>query len=136
MILNITGVGRWIDASEAGTVINSVFDFLGQAVSVLILLALGYGFVFSKNNISDIVKTVILRAAIYFITGLILAAVSVRFFPNDPLYKYAAILIAFMPPSFAFPSLIKDSGEFVGNTIAVYTVFSLILYLAFSAFVL
>ena len=55
-------------------------------------------------------------------------------FPEDPLYRYASVLFALLPPTYAYSVYAKGESEqsYVGAVLGLYTILTIIGFTVFA----
>lgn len=130
LLVSLSGLGRPLSVSPIGHVLNGTLSFLSGPTGALILLIVGYGLDFSRVHWGETMKTVLTRAAVFSVCGVLVYGIVTRMLPGDPLYGYAVIMAFILPPSYVFSVFAKGEREeaYVGSVLAVYTVITLIGY--------
>lgn len=125
VILGATGVGRFISASAAGSIVSSILDFVSAPTAAVILFVVGYELEFGqaklKLALSVALSRLLIMTALGALTLLGLAAV----ITITATLKWAVILMFMLPPPFVLPIFGKNEGAFVSATLSLSTLLSL-----------
>lgn len=128
IIISVSGLGRVVSSSAAGSVLDEVLSFLSTPASALILLVVGYGIELSEVRWIETLKTIFARVVIFIVFGISMFYVVRLLFPGNPLYSHAAVLAFILPPSYLLSFFTKDEQEaaYVGSVLTVYTLLTII----------
>ncbi len=137
VIVGVTGLGRAMDASQVGAVINSAVSFMSAPISALILLVIGYSIELSRPNLKASFQTIALRVvtvyALYLLAFFLLNAL----LPMNPLNNWALLLFFILPPPFVVPIFVRKEAEqpFIATTLSIYSLFSIAAYIILAYYV-
>ena len=136
LLLNISGIGAWMEEAGIRGIITETTTFLSQPVSALMIFSVGYNFTLSSGNRSDILKI----SGIHFAwNGLVcLIAQGVLFLiPNvDSLTRLAMFLYCMLPGSYLAPSLGRSEVDYqvASGVCSILTVVTLAIVCVLAAF--
>lgn len=137
MVCGVSGAGDAVMNSMAGAVIERVYSLASSANIVLMLVSMGYGLSFTKEQIKDCLGVIGIRAAAMAVCtalGLLFLHLTIGL---ETAAACALILTFSLPPVYLLSVYIKDPEEnaFAATMTSVYTVFSVILFLCMTAIV-
>ncbi len=135
-ICSVTGIGRLLTGSAPGRAVMAAVDFMGTPVSALIILSVGYSFSLKGIDLKEAGKTAAARACIFAVLGLIAARLAGRLFPDDGMYRSAALIFAILPPTFAYGIYVKEGeeSEYLSGFLALYTLLTVAVFAAAAFF--
>lgn len=136
LILNISGIGAWMDSVGIGGIITETTGFLSQPVSALMIFSVGYNFSLSAGSRSTIFKISGIHFVYYGIVCLI-AQGALFLVPNvDSLTRLAIFLYCMLPGSYLSPSLGRSEEEYrvASGVCSVLTVVCLAIVCVMAAF--
>ncbi len=133
ILISVSGISELIQNSSFGIVLDATLVHLSAPISALILIAVGYGIDFSKINVFETFKAVFSRMIVFGFFGFLMYHFVAMLVPDEPLYRYAVIVVFMLPPSYAYSVYIHEKNEtsYLSSVLTVYTIFTLI---AFSIF--
>jgi predicted permease len=130
ILLNLTGLGRLISATEFGFLLDSVVSFFTAPISFLILLVVGYGLEFSIASVKKALSTVVIR--MFVLSGLCVLALFVitRVVSINDYTLYAIVLLFSLPPVFLLPVFANNVEEtrYTSTVISFYTIVSVLIF--------
>jgi len=112
LILNISGIGRWMDSVGIGGILTETTTFLSQPVSALMIFSVGYNFSLTEGSRSAIAKISAIHFVYYGIVCLIAQAVLFLVPDVDNLTRLAIFLYCMLPGSYLAPSLGRGEEEY------------------------
>lgn len=130
LLLNITGVGRWMDAVGIGPVVEETVSFLAQPVSALMIFSVGFNFSLAAGNRSVIFKISAIHFAMFFLAGLVMQLV-MCLIPNvDMLTRWAIFMYSILPSSYISLSLGRSEDDFTvsSGVCSVLTIVTLAIF--------
>jgi predicted permease len=136
IIMNKAGIGPvLLDNFITGGILTAVNWFSRVTVSV-VLIVLGCSLNFKHLKIAESLKYIFLRYAFVALTAIPAFFLVTRLIPNlPPLFMYAWITFFILPPPYIIPIYVPEShkkeNNFLSNTIMLYTLTSLTVYIAF-----
>ena len=137
LVLNLTGLARWLDATGIGGILTESTSFLTQPVSAMMIFSVGYNFSLEKGNRSAIFRIATIHFVMYVIFG-VLIQLGLSLMPNvDPLTRWATLLYCAMPASYLAPSLGRTEEDRVvaSGVCSILTVVSLAIFCVMAAVV-
>ena len=137
LALNLSGIGRWLDAVGIGGVITESTSFLGQPISAMMIFSVGYNFALTKGNRDVIVKISVIHFLLFTIGG-ILIQLALCLIPNvDMLTRWALLLYCTLPASYLAPSLGRSQEDFTvaSGVCSILTVVSIAVFCCIAAIV-
>lgn len=137
LIMNVIGVGKWLMASETGSLYSAVISMVTSPVSALILLSVGYELEQDPVMMKDVVKVSIIRLAVMgFITAILLTIGSSLIISEQ--LRFAVLIYALLPPQFITPIFIKDAKEssFAATLCSFHSLVTIAGYIVLAAIVM
>lgn len=137
LALNLSGIGRWLDAVGIGGVITESTSFLGQPISAMMIFSVGYNFALTKGNRDVIVKISLIHFLLFAVGG-ILIQLALCLIPNmDMLTRWALLLYCTLPASYLAPSLGRSQEDFTvaSGVCSILTVVSIAVFCCIAAIV-
>lgn len=135
LILNLSGIGAWLDGIGVGPVITGATGFVAQPVSAAMLFSVGYNFSLGEGN-----RKAILRIALTHLGMLALFCLAMQgmlfFVPDvDVLTRWTILLYCALPASYIAPSLGRtDEDRTVASSVcSVLTVLTLVIFCLIAA---
>ncbi|MDD3403724.1 MAG: hypothetical protein PHQ72_10275 [Hespellia sp.] len=137
MIAGLTGIGEVIMNSQAGMVIERIYNLASSANVVMILVVMGYNLSFSWKQVKESANVILVRMLI-----MVLCAVGslwlIQIFVPLNVYLVSAVVVTYiMPPVYMLAVYVKDKkeNEFMSTTTTIYTVLTIIAFLIMTIFV-
>ena len=123
------------DGPVVGGVMNTLV-FLAALTVPLILLIVGYGIQLDRRGIRDAAIPVAIRLAILLPLALLLPVLLLDSLLDGNQYSQAALFtLLILPPPFIIPLYMKpdmpDERRYVNNVLSLYTVVSILLFVAY-----
>ncbi|MBE6923503.1 MAG: hypothetical protein E7465_10110 [Ruminococcaceae bacterium] len=137
LALNLSGIGKWLDAVGIGGVITESTSFLGQPISAMMIFSVGYNFSLTKGNRDVIVKISLIHFLLFAVGG-ILIQLALCLIPNvDMLTRWALLLYCTLPASYLAPSLGRSQEDFTvaSGVCSILTVVSIAVFCCIAAIV-
>ena len=137
LTLNLSGIGKWLDAVGIGGVITESTSFLGQPISAMMIFSVGYNFALTKGNRDVIVKISVIHFLLFAVGG-ILIQLALCLIPNvDMLTRWALLLYCTLPASYLAPSLGRSQEDFTvaSGVCSILTVVSIVVFCCIAAIV-
>lgn len=137
LALNLSGIGRWLDAVGIGGVITESTSFLGQPISAMMIFSVGYNFSLTKGNRNVIVKISLIHFLLFAVGG-VLIQLALCLIPNvDMLTRWALLLYCTLPASYLAPSLGRSQEDFTvaSGVCSILTVVSIAVFCCIAAIV-
>lgn len=134
VLFSVTRLGPALSATPAGHILEAVLNLVSAPVGAVIIISVGFGLTLTKIEWHDTIRGIAARAGIYTVIGLALCAVMFFLFPEDPLYRYASVLFALLPPTYAYSVYAKGESEqsYVGAVLGLYTILTIIGFTVFA----
>ncbi len=128
IIISVIGLGQVISASSFGTVLNETLSFAGGPTSALILIIVGYGLDLTGIKWGETLSTIFSRVIVMGVLGVCVFFLTGVLFPDDLIYRYAAVMFFCLPATYVMSVYPKDQeeGSYVGTVLALYTVITII----------
>lgn len=131
IVLGATGIGGAVLSSEFSGIVTELISFITAPTSALILLIVGFDLHFSKEIMSPVIKTAVLRIGIM---ALLLAAVGSILFTITAWDKNLFMALALMyslPAPFIIPLFadVGKDGAYVSTALSVETLVTVILFI-------
>lgn len=116
---------------------GSLLQAVGMLAAItvpLISLSLGYELIVSPKNLGLSLKLLLPRVMVLLVVALLVDKFLLReLLGLDPIFRAALFTMFSLPPPFIVPLLLKendsDNQQFVLNTLSLYTIVSLLLFL-------
>lgn len=130
LTLNLSGIGRWLNAVGIGGIITESTGFLGQPISAMMIFSVGYNFSMEKGNRRDIFRI----AGIHFFMFLIFCLIiqlGLFLVPDvDAMTRWALLLYCTLPASYLAPGLGRSQEDYTvaSGVCSVLTVVSLLAF--------
>ncbi len=127
VIIGLTGIGSYINASAAGSIVNTVLDFIAAPTAAVILFVVGYDLRLHRQSI----KSALSAAAVRIILMSLLCITVLLFIgaltDMTEQLRWAFIIMFILPPPFVLPVFTSDDTEasFASAAISIYTLFTL-----------
>lgn len=137
LVLNISGIGSWLDAVGIGGVITQSTSFLTQPVSAMMIFSVGYNFSLGKGERGIIFKISAIHFAMFAVFG-VLIQLGLCLVPDvDPLTRWATLLYCTLPASYLAPSLGRCEEDYTvaSGVCSILTVVSLAIFCVMAAIV-
>jgi len=137
LILNITGIGNWLDGIGIGGVLTECTGFLAQPVSAMMIFSVGYNFSLGKNSRSIIFKLSVGHFLYFALWGLLIQGILFLIPGMDPLTRWAILLYTTLPASYLAPTLGRSQEDFTvaSGVCSLLTIPSLMVFCIIAAFV-
>jgi predicted permease len=137
LVLNISGIGAWLNELGVRSILTECTGFLAQPVSAMMIFAVGYNFSLDKGN-----RAVIFRLSaghfLYFaLWGLVIQGI-LCLIPNvDSLTRWAVLLFTTLPASYLAPTLGRSQEDFTmaSGVCSLLTIPALAVFCIIAAFV-
>ncbi len=139
MILGIVaGVSGVTRIPEVAMVTGSLVDFISAPTGVVILFAIGFEFSYKKSVLKSALCACAIRTLIMAMLAVVYCLVISAVAPGNDMLIYAGILLIILPPPYVLPVFSKDAQEnaFASTTISIYTLMSIVFYIAFASYIL
>ena len=137
LALNLSGIGRWMDAVGIGGILTDSTGFLGQPISAMMIFSVGYNFSLDKDCRKDIMQISAIHFGYYALGGL-LVQLALCLIPGIDLVTRIVLLMYFtLPASYLAPSLgrTQKDNRMASGVCSVLTVVSLAIFCVIAAFV-
>ncbi|MBN1305794.1 MAG: hypothetical protein JXA13_15255 [Anaerolineales bacterium] len=137
ILLNLLGVQEALYHWPVTGGILRTLEFLGELTVPLILLIVGHGIHFDRDNFRDTFLVVFIRLSILVPIALLANVILISGLLNlDPLFKAALFTILVMPPPFIIPLYLNPETDvqekhYINNVLTLHTVISITLYILY-----
>lgn len=133
IILNKTGLALAVRENYISGGFITAIEWFSSVTIAVVLLVLGASLKFDNIKISRSIKFLLLRFVIVGAASLAAFFVVNRFIPDLPdLFPYAWLTFFLLPPPYIIPIYVpdehKEENVFLSNTIMLYTLFSLAVF--------
>ena len=137
LMLNLSGIGAWMEGIGVRAVITECTGFLAQPVSALMLFSVGYNFSLNADNRAAIFKIAGIHFAYCCICCLITQGILLLIPSVDALTRWAMLLYCSMPASYLAPSLGRSQEDYsmASGVCSILTVVSLLAFCAVAVIV-
>lgn len=134
LICGATGLFRAMEPSGVAGVVTAVTQFISAPTSVLILLSIGYGLVFSQVRWGVIIRTAVMRVAVAAAV-LGLALLANQYLLGNAMHTGALILLCILPPPFMLPVFtdVPEERADVSASLSLLTCITLALFTMLAA---
>ena len=137
LVLNLSGIGAWLESMGVLGIITESTGFLGQPISAMMIFSVGYNFSLAKNCRATIFKVSAIHFGYYALAG-ILIQLALFLIPNvDAMTRWAILMYTTLPASYLAPSLGRTEEDYTmaSGVCSVLTVISLLIFCIMAAFV-
>ena len=126
LVLNVLGIGRWLMASETGSLYTAVINMVTSPLNALILMSVGYELEPDPSLLKDVGRVSIIRVLINAVIALVILTIGRSLIISDQL-RAAVLIYAILPPQFITPIFIKDADEssFAATVLSFYTLITI-----------
>ena len=139
IVLNLFGIKTLLYQAPVSGAFMTTFQFLGNLVVPVILLIVGYSIKLDRDGIKAAFPVPVLRLAI-----LVPLVMGINFFiirgllHLEPIFEAALFTLFVLPPPFIIPLYMRpelvDEKHYVNNVLALYTIFSIVIYIIYFIF--
>lgn len=140
--LNGLGIDSWFQQHSFGISVLRTLKYLADVTTPMILVSIGYGLRFELSGIRESVFIVAFRFLLVFAVGTAFRVLLVEQFilAPAPFVRHAFFSFLVLPPLFSLPVFFSANGDesserAAGQTIAVSTMVSLVLFTAYATFI-
>lgn len=130
LVLNLSGLGAWLDGIGIGGIITESTGFLAQPVSALMIFSVGYNFSLAEGNRAAIFRISLVHFLMYALFGSIIQA-ALFLLPNvDAMTRWAVLMYTTLPASYLAPGLgrTKEDATVSSSVCSLLTVVSLLIF--------
>lgn len=130
LVLNVTGIGRYLDSIGVGSIITESTGFLSQPVSALMIFSVGYNFSLSSGNRKQVMRISVIHFVTFLLIG-ILVQLGMFLIPDvTPETRWSILLYSLLPASYLAPSLGRTEEDYsVSSSVcSILTVATLIVF--------
>lgn len=130
LVLNLTGLGDWLDTVGVGGVITECTGFLAQPVSVLMIFSVGYNFSLAEGKRRTVFRIALIHFVMYILIGGIIQVGLLLLTDAEPATRWAVAMYSTLPASFLAPGLARNEEETVvaSGVCSVLTVVSMAVF--------
>lgn len=135
LMLNLSGIGAWLDGVGVGGIVTECTSFLSQPISALMLFSVGYNFSLGESNRKEIFKI----AGIHFLMfagACALMQLALFLLPGvDAQTRWVLLLYCTLPASYLAPGLGRSEEDFTmaSGVCSILTVVSLLVFCIIAA---
>ena len=136
LVLNLSGIGKWLDGVGILPIISETTLFLSAPISAMMIFSIGYNFSISPGNRTAIVKLCLVHFLWYLLVCTIVQLGLSLIGQVDSLTRWAVFLYCTLPASYLTPSLGKHDADtsVASGVCSVLTVVSLLIFCGMAAF--
>ena len=130
LVLNLTGIGGWLDSIGVCSILTKTTGFLSEPVSALMIFSVGYNFSLAKGNRTAIFKLSALHLGWTVTFGLIIQ-LALFLIPNvDVLTRWSVLMFSTLPASYLAPTLGRTEEDFTvaSGVCSILTLVSLLVF--------
>lgn len=136
-IIGITGLGSVLQSIGAGDVIDTLCSFISAPTSAVILIVIGYRMKFRGLKWNNVLKVCAMRILMQAVFAAVVFAVfnAIGGLCVNRVVTQSMILALILPPPYILPLYIDSDvkKEFYSSTLSVYTLFSIVGFIALVA---
>lgn len=136
LILNLSGIGGWLNRIGIGSIITASTTFLAQPVSAMMIFSVGYNFSLSQENRKAVFRISLIHFLTYALIG-ILVQLGLFLIPGvDATTRWAVLMYSTLPASYLAPGLGRTDEETAvsSRVCSLLTVISLIVFCLIAVF--
>ena len=139
VVISSLGITPFLENNYLTNSLLKTMNLLAAITVPLISFSLGYELILSFKDLGMSLKLVLPRVTVLLIIALIIDKFLLRdLLSLDPVFRAALFTMFILPPPFIIPLFLKDDDtynkQFVLNTLSLYTVVSLLLFLIVISF--
>jgi predicted permease len=136
LLLNLTGLAPVVTAGPIGAAVTSTLMYLAAVIVPLVLIIVGYGTRLDAAGVRAALPLVATRLAIVIPLALALGAwVFTGLLGLAPIYATALFTLLVLPPPYIVPIFMpaerRTDQAYANNVLSLYTVASLVAFLAY-----
>ncbi len=130
LILGATDIASFLLDSIVGDIVLEIATFISAPTAFLILITIGYDFVFQKKLSKRLFATLFFRLFQMAILGAATIFIIFNFIPYDDMLLLALIMMFILPAPFTIPvyTTNKEDSEFVSAFLSLNTLVTIILF--------
>lgn len=135
LMLNLTGIGSWLDSIGIGGVLTACTGFLAQPVSAIMIFCVGFNFSLDRSHRGTIFRISLVHFLMFALFGLAIQA-GLCLIPNtDPMTRWAIVMYSTLPASYLAPSLGRSEEDYTvaSGVCSLLTVASLLVFCVIAA---
>lgn len=135
LVLNVSGMGSWMESTGISGILTETTTFLAQPVSALMIFSVGYNFSMARGSRGDIVKISVIHFSYYAAACLVIQAALFLLPDVDSLTRWAIFLYCMLPGSYLAPSLGRTEEDYqvTSGVCSVLTVVCLLVFCVMAA---
>ena len=140
ILLNVTGISRAFMSTPASSIYEAVVGNATGLIAPLILFTLGHSIRIGRNNLSPMLKTLLVRLVLMG-CGVALAFALFPWILEDEALKIAVMLFLMCPPAFAYPIILdklykgEKDGQFCSTYISLHMLATVLIFALIALFV-
>lgn len=124
LVLNLTGVARWMDSVGMTPVITESTGFLAQPVSAVMIFSVGYNFSLDSRYRKGIIRISVLHLVMFALFCLVIQLGLCLVPQVDAMTRWAILLYSFLPASYLAPGMgrTEEDGAVASGVCSLLTV--------------
>ncbi len=137
LVLNLSGLGAWLEGVGVGEILTESTTFLAQPVSAMMIFSVGYNFSLAKGNRRDIFRISAVHFVMFAVFG-VLMQLGLFLVPHlDPKTRWVLLLYCTLPASYLASSLgrTEEEATVASGVCSLLTVLSLVVFCVMAAVV-
>lgn len=111
LVLNLSGIGAWLDGVGIGQAITGSTGFLAQPVSAAMLFSVGYNFSLGDGDRKAILRLCGLHFVMMALIGLVIQGLLFLVPDVDAMTRWTILLYSALPPSYMAPTLGRSEAD-------------------------
>jgi predicted permease len=137
LVLNISGIGTWLDSIGIGGIITECTGFLAQPVSAMMIFSVGYNFSLDSQYRNVIFRLSTIHFLWFALFGLVIQGILCLIPQVDDLTRWVILLYTTLPASYLAPTLGRSQEDFTvaSGVCSVLTVITLAVFSVMAAIV-
>ena len=135
LLLNLSGIGTWLNRIGIGGVITASTSFLSQPISALMIFSVGYNFSLAKECRRPVLEIAGIHFGLFALFVVLIQGVLFLLPDVDSLTRWAALLYCALPASYLAPGLGKNPRDYTmaSGVCSVLTVTCLVVFCVIAA---
>lgn len=111
LVLNLSGVGSWLDGIGIGPIITGATGFLAQPVSAAMLFSVGYNFSLAEGERKPILRLCAVHFLMMAALGLVIQGLLFLIPDVDSMTRWTILLYSALPASYMVPTLGRSESD-------------------------
>lgn len=134
IIVGITGIGRLIVNSPAGTIFTESIEMITLPTAGMILIIVGYELSIKKDLLVPIFKTILFRVIVMGVLLCISSCIIFAVIPFDKMLFMAMVLLYSLPAPFIIPLYADVDSEsvYISTTLSANTLVTILIFIGLS----